>query len=488
MNDCFCSYELNEDYKWQIRHEVCGRLPIYKKDEKGNNFCVLHYPVQEKISDFKAEFDKRIKANELNFKYVWFPDDVTFWGFQFSETIDFQNAYFTKSLNFIDGKIYSAYFNGAKFQKSVNFGNVEVYNSISFAGAEFLHLFQFANVNFYGNVKFWMIKLNDQLLFRDVKFFKAVNFERITFSGTVSFEGSDENEVFNGNDVVLSLQLAKPERPEKFLFYKTRLDPNWFINVDATKFVFTDVKWRNVFGGLLKINVNNELKVIEEKRKIGNSKELLKVSFRQLAENAENNNRFDEASKFRQMAFETEWLEKKEKISNWIKNLVPESEKLKRRFGGSTNEDDKPTPPTNTFGIIRRSGDFFIHGIYRITSFYGESWSWALCVLLTLILVVFPIIYTKLDFQVSPKSIPLEVVVKDCKDVEEELKPVCKIERRNLFFDEAILHSFASATFQDVEYRKPISFWAELWTTLEKIFAPLQAALLALAIRRKFMR
>jgi hypothetical protein len=49
-------------------------------------------------------------------------------------------------------------------------------------------------------------------------------------------------------------------------------------------------------------------------------------------------------------------------------------------------------------------------------------------------------------------------------------------------------HSLASATFQSTEYRKPIDGTGESLVLLEKIVAPLQAALLALAIRRKFMR
>jgi len=35
-------------------------------------------------------------------------------------------------------------------------------------------------------------------------------------------------------------------------------------------------------------------------------------------------------------------MARKERISNWIKNLIIENEKLKRRFGGSTAEEDKP--------------------------------------------------------------------------------------------------------------------------------------------------
>jgi hypothetical protein len=48
--------------------------------------------------------------------------------------------------------------------------------------------------------------------------------------------------------------------------------------------------------------------------------------------------------------------------------------------------------------------------------------------------------------------------------------------------------SLATATFQTVEMQKPNNPASETFTILEKIFAPLQVALLALAIRRKFMR
>ncbi|HEX8198343.1 MAG TPA: hypothetical protein VF571_19265, partial [Pyrinomonadaceae bacterium] len=132
----------------------------------------------------------------------------------------------------------------------------------------------------------------------------------------------------------------------------------------------------------------------------------------------------------------------------------------------------------------------YIHFLYRWTSSYGESWSRAAFVLAIIIFAFFPIIYTQTEFQVSPKNIPLDVAVKDCNNVVDELKPVCKIEFRSLNFwnGEAISHSLSTATFQTVEYRIPQNFWSGFCVILEKILAPLQAALLALAIRRKFMR
>ncbi len=277
------------------------------------------------------------------------------------------------------------------------------------------------------------------------------------------------------------------KKTEKVYFQTVRLRPSWFVNsvFDLRKINLIDIDWGD--GNSLFFSIEDELKVLEKRIK-HNSKKLLTVTFRQIAENAESNNRFDEASNFRQIALRTEWLEKKEKISNLIKNLVPENEKLKRRFGGSTDEEDKPIPSANSFGILRRSGDLFLHGLYRTTSFYGESWGWALVVLLLLILVIFPKIYTRFNFQTCSRDRPIAASLAICESRDDEIRKNCTCRTDRITFIDAIVQSLTTATLQNVEYRKPLTVQGELWIILEKIFAPLQAALLALAIRRKFMR
>lgn len=59
---------------------------------------------------------------------------------------------------------------------------------------------------------------------------------------------------------------------------------------------------------------------------------------------------------------------------------------------------------------------------------------------------------------------------------------------RALEWSEAVHQSLMTATLQNVEYRKTLTAGQDLVLLLEKILAPLQAALLALAIKRKFMR
>lgn len=271
---------------------------------------------------------------------------------------------------------------------------------------------------------------------------------------------------------MLDLQKAMIEDAKKISFHTVRLEPSWFINTDATEFIFTDCKWRyavpklsnivrlikfftnrrwryvvlKIFKKAKKIklftnykwrcvdgkrlNVKTELQNLKN-RKFENPNALLTKTCWQLADNYEESKSFPKASVFRKMANESKRLEDYKGWKVW-------------------------------------SLDWW----YWLSSFYGESPLRAGLVL-TGILLIFAVAFTFTNFQVCPiiKSIP---------------EIAC--EPRTLNIWEAILQSLATATFQSIEYIKPNSKVGIFLIILEKIFTPLQAALLALAIRRKFMR
>jgi hypothetical protein len=112
-----------------------------------------------------------------------------------------------------------------------------------------------------------------------------------------------------------------------------------------------------------------------------------------------------------------------------------------------------------------------LHWWYWFSSSYGENWRKATIVLLG-ILVLFSIYYHFAFFQICPKN--------------SEDKTKCVV--RTMHFDEAIHHSLYSAALQNIEYRRSLTSAQDIMILIEKILAPIQAALLALAIRRKFMR
>jgi uncharacterized protein YjbI with pentapeptide repeats len=476
----------------------------------------------------KADF-KNIslpQKRKTDFNSVKFYDSVNFENVEFYET-DFSRARFALSSSSAFNQID---FNHCKFHKTVSFVEAEFHKVADFSDTHFQNV-HFENAMFADMATFRESLFLEDVFFNDTKFgykderrvksSQAVfdgavfgkdsrvffdntwfswhtSFDYVKFEGYVFFKGSKENLVFDTvfeNHAfwsLLKILNATFEKPEKVYFESVRLRPSWFVNItfELRKFNFTNIEWSDENGSF--ITIEGELKNIEKLIK-HNSKRLLAIVFRQLAENAETNNRFEEASMFRRMAMKTEWFEKKERLRSRITNLVPESEKLKRRFGdvvvgNPIKEEDKPSSPTNSFDIIRKSDGFFIHWLYRITSYYGESWAWALTVLLLIILVLFPIIYTQTNFQICPKEKPLALSLNVCESKDEEVKKGCECRKGGLGYGEAIAHSLTTATLQSVDYRKPITSKGEIVIVLERIFAPLQAALLALALRRKFMR
>lgn len=172
------------------------------------------------------------------------------------------------------------------------------------------------------------------------------------------------------------------------------------------------------------------------------------------------------------MAFETEWVEKKRNFWNWLNGLADESEKLKRRFGGSEIKEDEAAPPTNSFGIAQNFD--FVHLLYRITSYYGESWRLA-AVVLVLILGISAFFYAQTDFIVCNQ------------DVSATGAKAEKCEVRKLGYYDGVRHSFSTAVLQRSEKRIPKNETAEWIMTTETILAPIQFALLALAVRRRFI-
>ncbi len=426
----------------------------------------------------------------------------------FSQVI-FKHCKFNKSTSFTEAKFYvKADFTKATFQ-NIHFERATFANSARFTEATFTEDAFFSGTKFgykdenrimSSQVNFDGASFGDnsRAYFDNTWFSWHTNFDYTQFKGFVLFKGNADNQVFDrilephAFGSLLSIQNTTFERPEKVHFQSLRLRPSWFVNIvsDSRKFNFANIEWSDEEGN--PITIEGELKNLGKRSKLDNKK-LLAITFRQLAENAETSSRYEEASNFRRMAMEIEWLEKKEKLSNWITNLDVEAEKLKRRFsdiifGNKIKDEDKENPPTNSFGILSRSGDFVIHALYRFTSFYGESWAWASGVLLLLIFAIFPLIYAETIFQTCPKEKPLAMSMAVCESEKEEIRKSCACSKRPLAIGEAITHSLTTATFQSTEYRKPISNWAELWTIAERIFAPLQAALLALALRRKFMR
>jgi hypothetical protein len=344
----------------------------------------------------------------------------------------------------------------ATFSALTNFSWATFSADVKFLGATFSSGTLFALATFSENADFGSANFTEtsQIIFEDTNICRTINLKYAIFAGYVAFAGKRDEKVFleeNNRKAILNLQNARLEKPERVSFHRVRLRPSWFVNTDSRKMIFTDISWDKLDAERGNSNIFDEIESLEL-REVTEPSRLLEIACRQLAVNAEENNRYEEASKFRYMAMETKRLEYKWQGRLWTLNWW-----------------------------------------YKFSSDYGENWKRAFIVLLILLFLVFPIAFSLVNFQVCPNDKTVSESLKEDKENTEcraGITGLCNCRKRGLSIleGEAFIHSLATATFQNIEYRKPVSFWTEFWIILEKILVPLQAALLALAIRRKFMR
>jgi hypothetical protein len=297
--------------------------------------------------------------------------------------------------------------------------------------------------------------------FRDIGFSRTLDFGEATFKSYVKFEGHNRNRELTCQSS-LDFQHARIEHPELISFHTSTLRPHWFINVDLRRFVFSDVNWD------LDVSSFEEETVRLTKSHVSSPHRLVAISFRQLATNAESNNDYSQASEFRYLAMESQ---RQEMDPIWKEEWYE-------------------------FAFWR------LDWWYWATSGYGERIARAFLMLFG-IWVVFTLLYLKVGFtrleiksEIKPPN--PSVVIANAKESGEEAAPNEASdpdpEQRKpdeigepLPFKRALTYSLEVMSLQKPEPR-PLTNWAHTLVTLETILGPVQAALLALAIRRKFMR
>lgn len=267
---------------------------------------------------------------------------------------------------------------------------------------------------------------NAEANFSEVDFQASkVTFARATFKDYVRFSGEDRKKLLAGS---FDLRHAMVDKPERMSFHSVGMHPCWLVDVDVRKFDFTNVKWHGT-GFREMITYLCNMGVNEPYR-------LLEKLCLQLGINHEENQRYRWASKWRFSAMEA---------------------RRQERFYGY------PVWSLNWW--------------YWLASGYGEK-SVRAVIWLGLIWASFAIFYMNVGFvQPSPNQpAPNDTAVSTRDTAGKPLEPA-----------RAFTYSLGVITLQKPEPR-PLTVWAQTLITVETIIGPLQAALLALAVRRRFMR
>jgi uncharacterized protein YjbI with pentapeptide repeats len=424
------------------------------KTHQGRRFCVLHYPVgdgvPEKTEEFEQELERKFRANDYNFCGVEFPDiqkphgwkifpgNANFTGAVFHGHADFSHVEFQGAAIFIKAvfKRGASFFRvqfkgGGGCPAAVNSSGAEAEKCASFEFATFEGSANFTCACFLRAVDFSAAVFEGVAIFRSTEFCTGVVFRDATFRDYLRIEGDKQNRVF-GRRSWVDFQYARMEKPEHVIFQEITLRPNWFVNVDAREFEFVNVEWPD----LLRLRWMQEDERTLRNMRLDQPRVLLATACQRLAVNAEENQRYADASAFRYAALDLQ--------------------RRQRRFGG----------------FLWR-----LEWWYWFASGYGERLFRSILILLCL-WVVSAAIYAQVGFA-RWESHP--------KNREEARTEQTDTTGEPLSWRRALVYSGAVMTLQKPEPR-PATTTGQSAVLLESILGPLQGALLALAIRRRFMR
>lgn len=377
--------------------DACDGLPA-KYEYEGKPVCILHFPHSAKNEEFDKAVIEKLGKGDYNFHGCHFPS-----GFEFSQ------PEFNESLNFME-----ATFNG----------------EVVFSG-KFIGELDFRHSTF---------EKESKLIFRYCDLRGGLDLRNAHIRGQVRFEGGESMSTVDGNfiDVLhlvfdgdkswLDLQNVIIEQPEHVVFHTVRLQPNWFVEVDCRKFVFTDCRWLGHDGKT--VNTIDEVDSVYMKNGVlfpVNPHALLTKTCLQLAENYDSNKDYETSSLFWKMANDSKRYSEYWGYKIWSLNWW-----------------------------------------YWLLSFYGESWKRAAFWFLLLIIL----------FAIGYKSHFSHFVSLSRTETQQSV---------SLDYRDSLIYSLRTGTLQKPD-PQPTSKFAKTLVATESILVPLQAALLALAIRRRFMR
>ncbi len=396
-----------------------------------------------KFSGGEADFgNTNFRGGNADFRDAQFGGGfVTFNSSQFSADALFNTAQFSggyASFRYVRFSGASSFFDNAKFDRAAYFHGAIFTGDLSFKYALFEKQVFFEECEFSDNT--------------------FANFKSARFRDLTRFIGCRVQ-----NSAELYFGEATFEKPELVLFHSIfNLQPRWFVNVDARKFNFESVEFpilkkRTLYQVLkLETAANKELKAKEtffqniNFIKIGGkqSYKLLITAYRRLAMNAEENNRYEEAMGFRYLAMETQ------RQSLWWRRWIPVT----------------------------------LHWWYWASSGYGERALRATVMLVLIWLIPF-LFYTSPLSRFERKVPEHEFVISLITGLENPAAKPDLTDIKGLELKDAAFYSLNVMAFQKPDPKPANESWlTRLVVILQTILGPVQATLLLLAIRRKFMR
>src|SRR6266540_1894030 len=439
---------------------ACKGEEFYKEYE-GNRFCVLHYPGNEKAEDFKVVLERKLDSKDFDFCGIWFPYRANFAKARFSVNADFSKAIFTMGAIFRNAEFKradssdasftaaakfaigsfnaDANFSKATFGADADFSKAIFSADANFNSASFSAGPNFSKANFSAAAKFGFASFSADADFSDVSFSAGADFSSAAFSAAANFSSASFGAAAKFNHTSFSDAANFIETTFKDYFYFTgsssrrSFGDQQRLNFQFAHFEKPDrVSFRT-------LDLKPHWFVHVDSRKF----EFIDVEFRfVLNEELKYLNNANVIAPHRLLAIACRQLAANAEENHRYKQAAD------FRYASMDAErlEWLQDPKKRKFQ--------FLHWLYWIASGYGERVGLAFGVLAVLWLL-FAFSYTKVGFEHKTNN---------PSNDQQSIAP------------------------QEDVAPKPVTITTQTLVIFETILCPLQAALLALAIRRRFMR
>ncbi len=414
----------------------------------------------EKAHFFGARFGKR-----AFFEVASFGEGASFGGAKFGEDARFDGATFGQGASFIETLFdEGARFFSAKFGKDTLFHRAAFGKNTSFEGARF-----------ESGASFYRAAFGDGADFRYADFTGSAAFEEATALGSLAFLGlpeSPKGRIFSGGaGVPVSFERVRLDRPDRVWFSSANLEGVSFLNTDVTGVNFVDAAWPKDKNGNISFRGKILTGVKFEKPPSRATFEWLERLCQQLKLNFENKRNYADAGEFhfaemeyrrRRYAENREWSragfgERFSALAIWLyKALAGYGERIGRAAGVLLAAFALVSAAQGLLGFYHAPGWLEKQDLndprsaYHCERFDGQP-------------------YRLLRFPPNAGT--------PCTD------PVPGYE---------VFGHAAKFTLQNITFRRPLEYSAthgDWWLpALARIFFPIQAGLLLVAIRRRFRR
>lgn len=393
----------------------------------------------------KAGFGWASFGGETNFEKAVFFQDVDFSGTTFHQKVNFKKAVFKEKNIFVE----VVFKNEANFQEA-EFGPSEFYN------AQFDRLANFDTATFNGEANFYSVSFLRTVNFRMATFGQSANFLGTTFHKDSHFIGSHTHRCFKDRCDFTGLKLSKNA---VVTFERVNLKQATFLDTNLEPIGFRDVDWYHTpkIGPWMSRQQSlwDEFHFSVDYKPNKSDYEKIGENYSQLVLKYELKRDFNSAENFH--IGEMEMLRKKkgaEIESLWLR-------KLREWMNG--------------------------YGLYRLSSNYGTSYVQSF-IILFLLLLLFSLSFLYAGFHTSK-----EVEGASIRVVEYNLLPDSNHHPVSLgqwFSDygSALSLSFSIITFQKDRFYEPLEGISRLLLYLAIFMLTAQAALILLAVRRRFKR